>query len=63
MSEERRLLMAGMPLEDAISNCHAMRREGTLPEFVEQQEQGHTCKCGGVGICSGCDCRKCGAMA
>ena len=30
-----------MPLEDAISNCYAMRREGDLPEFVSEQENRH----------------------
>lgn len=61
MSDERRLAATGMPLEDAISNCHAMRRDGTLEEFVQEQEQKHVCKCGGVGICPGCDCPKKGA--
>lgn len=63
MTEERRLANAGMPIEDAITLSNDMRRDGTLPEFVEKQEQKHTCQCGSVGICSGCcDCRKCGAM-
>ena len=34
MTDERRLMAAGMPLEDAISNCCAMRREGTLPVAI-----------------------------
>ena len=56
MTEERRLLAAGMPLEDAISNCHALRREGSLPEFVERQEREnrHLCRCGGAGKCPDC---------
>lgn len=58
MSDERRLAATGMPLEDAISMCHDMRRDGTLNEFVQDQEHKHVCKCGGVGICPGCDCMK-----
>lgn len=56
MTEERRLLAAGMPLEDAISNCHAMRREGTLSDFVSNEEakRHHICKCGGTGRCPDC---------
>lgn len=54
MTDERRLMTAGMPLEDAISNCCAMRREGTLPEFVSEQENHHVCKCGGIGNCPDC---------
>lgn len=58
MTDERRLMAAGMPLEDAISNCCAMRREGTLTEFVSEQENRHEYKCGGTGNCS--DCPNCG---
>lgn len=54
MTEERRLMATGMPLEDAISNCYAMRREGNLREFVREKEQEHVCHCGGVGICPDC---------
>ena len=54
MTDERRLMAAGMPLEDAISNCYAMRREGDLPEFVSEQENRHACKCGGAGNCPDC---------
>ena len=39
MDEERRLLSIGFPLEDAISICFSMRREGTLSDFVYQQEE------------------------
>ena len=53
MTYERRLLASGMPLEDAISNCHALRREGGLQEFVAKQEQ-HICQCGGTGHCPDC---------
>lgn len=53
MTEERRLLATGMPLEDAISMCRDLRRDGTLREFVRKEEQ-HACECGGVGICPDC---------
>jgi hypothetical protein len=43
MTYERRLLTAGMP-----------RREGTLPEFIENQEKRHVCKCGGNCSCPDC---------
>lgn len=58
MTEERRLLATGMPLEDAISNCHALRRDGTLTDFVEKQERAHRCKCGGSNTCPDCPNRK-----
>lgn len=57
MSDERRLLAAGMPLEDAISMCDDLRREGTLREFVDdkEKERWHRCNC--VGQCERCTCR------
>lgn len=58
MTEERRLMASGMPLEDAISNCHALRREGTLREFVAEHEEHHACKCGGAGNCPDCPNRE-----
>ena len=54
MTEERRLLTTGMPLEDIVSNCCAIRREGTLREFVEKCERQNACKCGGAGNCPDC---------
>lgn len=55
MTEERRLMAAGMPPEDAISMCNDLRRDGTLREFVQREESGrHVCRCGGVGICPDC---------
>lgn len=39
MTEERRLMASGMPLEDAISICHDLRRErDELPKLVHQKE-------------------------
>lgn len=56
MTEERRLIATGMPLEDAISNCHAMRRNGKLDKFVRTEEHNnrHVCKCGGSNDCADC---------
>lgn len=55
MTEERRLAATGMPLEDAISMCRDMRRDGTLPEFVRKEEENrHVCKCGRPGSCPDC---------
>ncbi len=40
MTEERRLMAAGVPLEDAISICHDLRRErDELIDFVRRQEE------------------------
>jgi len=39
MTEERRLMNTGIPLEDAISMCYDLRREGTLSEFIRSAEQ------------------------
>lgn len=39
MTEERRLMTVGVPLDDAISICHALRRErDELPELIHQKE-------------------------
>lgn len=38
-SEERRLIAAGIPLDEAITLCQSMRREGGLPEFVAAMEE------------------------
>lgn len=57
MTEERRLLATGMPLDEIINTCHAMRRDGTLPEFIAHKER-HTCHCGGAGNCPDCPNRK-----
>ena len=54
MTDERRLMAAGMPLEGSISNCCTMRLEETLPEFVSEQKNHHECKCGGTGNCPDC---------
>lgn len=56
MSDERRLLAAGMPLEDAISMCDDLRREGALRELVDgkEKERRHRCSC--VGQCERCTC-------
>ena len=38
-SEERRLIAAGIPLDEAITICASMRREGGLAEFVAAMEE------------------------
>lgn len=38
-TEERRLLAAGLPLDDIITICASMRREGGLSEFVAMAER------------------------
>lgn len=53
MTEERLLLSSGMPLEDAISMCNDLRREGAQPvKTVERNE--HACACGGKCSCPDC---------
>lgn len=37
-TDERRLMAAGLPLDEAICICQSMRREGGLPEFVAAVE-------------------------
>lgn len=55
MTEERRLLATGMPLEDIISDCHALRREVPL----KKENDRHVCKCGGAQRCQDCpNCKK-----
>lgn len=41
MSEEQRLISIGFPLEDALTICYSLRKEGTLRQFVEEQEKAH----------------------
>lgn len=38
MCEEQRLIRIGFPVSEAIGICHAMRKEGTLQDFVREQE-------------------------
>lgn len=47
MTEERRLIAIGFPLDEAITLCYSMRKEGTLAEFVEKEEEKYfnLCKC------------------
>lgn len=37
--EELRLISIGFPLSEALGICHALRKEGTLEEFVKEQER------------------------
>ena len=41
MYEEMRLHSLGFPLEDALTLCDSLRKEGTLKEFVERLEDEH----------------------
>lgn len=55
MYEEQRLVSIGFPLEDAVSVCHALRKDGNLDEFVEAEEnnhRNHVCHC--FGKCAHC---------
>ena len=41
MYEEMRLHSLGFPLEDALTLCDSLRKEGTLKQFVEKLEDEH----------------------
>ena len=41
MYEEMRLRSLGFPLEDALTLCDSLRKEGTLKQFVEKLEDEH----------------------
>lgn len=41
MYEELRLHSLGFPLEDALTLCDSLRKEGTLKQFVEELEDQH----------------------
>ena len=41
MYEEMRLHSLGFPLEDALTLCDSLRKEGRLKQFVEELEQKH----------------------
>lgn len=47
MYEEQFLVSLGCPLEDAVTLCHSMHREGSLDRFMEEVNK--SCECG-----SGC---------
>lgn len=38
MTEELRLIRLGWPLEDAVTLCYSLRKEGRLKAFVEAEE-------------------------
>lgn len=38
MSEELRLISLGWPLEDALTLCFSLRKEGKLAAFMEAEE-------------------------
>lgn len=37
--EEQRLISLGWPLEDAVTLCNSLRKEGVLQAFVEAEEE------------------------
>lgn len=41
MYEEIRLHSLGYPLEDALTLCNSLRKEGALKQFVENLEDEH----------------------
>lgn len=45
MHDERRLMALGVPLEDAITICDDLRREGTLEEFIQAREEEYRRRC------------------
>ena len=54
MTAERRLLGTGIPVEDIITMCGSLRRDGGLEEYVQQEESSHICRCGKPGSCPDC---------
>lgn len=45
MYDELRLVAIGFPLEDAVSICYSMRKEGDLEDFIHQQEELYRNRC------------------
>jgi len=45
MTDERRLISIGIPLEDAITICMEMRRDGGLEEYIQAQEAEYRRRC------------------
>lgn len=39
MYEEQRLMSIGFPIDDVVSLCHSLRKDGTLGEFVIGEEK------------------------
>lgn len=39
MSDEMRLVSIGWPLEDALTFCFSARKEGSLEDFIQEQEK------------------------
>lgn len=54
MYEEQFLVSLGCPLEDAVTLCHSMRREGSLDRFMEEVNRGCECGCGCKEPCQDC---------
>lgn len=54
MYEEQFLVSLGCPLEDAVTLCHSMRRDGSLDRFMEEVNRGCGCGCGCKEPCPDC---------
>lgn len=58
MSEERKLMFQGYPIEDAITLCNSARRTGELESYINKNhvrhESRHACTCGGAHKCVDC---------
>ncbi len=37
--EEQRLISMGWPLEDALTLCHSLKKEGMMEQFVKELEE------------------------
>ena len=45
LKEELRLISIGFPLSEALSICYSLKKEGTLEEFIQQQEKEYRKQC------------------
>lgn len=45
VKEELRLISIGFPLSEALSICYSLKKEGTLEDFIQQQEKEYRKQC------------------
>lgn len=45
MKEELRLISIGFPLSEAVSICYSLRKDGTLEQFIQEQEKKYRREC------------------
>lgn len=57
--EEQFFISLGCPLEDAVTLCHSLRREGVLEDFVSETKQDCSNRHWGgcKSVCKKCPCR------